>query len=99
AFYRIDNAQLPLNAQKRAELRGLRRVDSTGVYRYDESGKEVTHPVAQAQHTLKALVNHTGFSEAGALDIAVANGLRILDSVVEEGGAYYYPYSEPFKVH
>lgn len=79
------------------ELYGTR--DATGAYMQEIGGVLYDHPVGQAQYLVNMLRNLRLTGEQRYLDIAIANGNRLLDRAVEHRGGIFFPYGFDFALH
>jgi hypothetical protein len=75
-------------------------VDATGVRMFASAvwtaGKPVDHPVAQAQYGLQLLNSYRLTHDAWYLDRAERQGQRLVDTHVEVGRAWWFPYQFDF---
>ncbi|MCV0403946.1 MAG: cell wall-binding repeat-containing protein [Chloroflexi bacterium] len=94
----VPETMLAYNGSTIVPLYGDR--DSSGAFIYRHSdGRWYDHPVGQAQYVVNMLRNHRLDPKPEYLDLALANGNRLLQRAVRHQGALFFPYSFDFNLH
>lgn len=74
--------------------------DATGAFIYQAAdGKWYDHPVGQAQYVVNMLRNFRLDPNPTYLDLAIANGNRLLQRAVRFNGGIFFPYPFDFTLH
>lgn len=94
-FQRLDVWQIPWAVELPNDPFPDKR-ENGGAYSVQEA---VTNPVASAQNLFKALNYYLTTDDHYALELGQAIGKSLLASVIEVEDAFYFPYSEPFRLH
>jgi D-glucuronyl C5-epimerase-like protein len=87
---------LPYQSTLAATLAGFGLVDTNGVRMVSLGGQTFNHPVAQGQYALSSLDAYRLTGTQAYLDRAIANAQRLIDTRVESGAAWFYPYQFDF---
>ena len=89
---------LAFNSSSLLAIYGTR--DATGALLYPHTdGKWYDHPVGQAQYVVNMLRNYRLQPDQVYLDLALANGNRLLERAVHYEGAIFFPYPFDFALH
>ena len=89
---------LAFNSSSLLAIYGTR--DSTGALLYPHTdGNWYDHPVGQAQYVVNMLRNYRLQPDQVYLDLALANGNRLLERAVHHQGAIFFPYPFDFALH
>jgi putative cell wall-binding protein len=89
---------LAFNSSSLLAIYGTR--DATGALLYPHTdGNWYDHPVGQAQYVVNMLRNYRLQPDQVYLDLALANGNRLLERAVHHQGAIFFPYPFDFALH
>lgn len=95
----VPETELPYSSSTVCTLACGGLTDVYGVRVFSLGGTLYQHPVGQAQLALNLLNSYRLNGSAVYLRRAVANAQRLVDTRVEEAGAWFYPYPFDFAVY
>lgn len=98
ALQTVPPDMLAYNGSRLLSLYGTRDSAGAVIYRHTD-GKWYDHPVAQAQYVVNMLRNYRLKPDQVYLDLAIANGNRLLQRAVRHGGGIWFPYAFDFMLH
>lgn len=94
----VPDELLAYNSRTLVSIYGNR--DSSGAFIYQHTdGRWYDHPVGQAQYIVNMLRNYRLKPDKVYLDLAVANGNRLLARAVRHGGGIFFPYPFDWGLH